>query len=213
MEEPVMNTTRTSTFQPISLRTLFSASLLTLLALILLITPALAKAPSEGVVYEGKSVPGAALGETRGNVVRSYGEPLRCDDLSFGGISINRTYTCSFAVEGGGIVDVRFNRSYLSPVPVRYDKVTFIRWSQEVSGWKTTAGINTEIALEEPKAVVEAYPNASVRYNSIGEIIQVRDSRLGIQVDWLSTSDEQDYATKRVSMAIFPPAQITFSDF
>lgn len=202
-----MNTATTSTLKTNSLRALFSASLLTLLALILLVTPALANAPAQGVVYEGRSVPGAALGDTRGDVFRSFGEPLRCDDQSTGRLSFKLTYTCSFAADGGGVVDVRFNRSYLSPLPVRYDKVSLIRWSQEVSGWKTTAGIYTKLALDEPKAVVEAYPNAIVRYNSLGEIIQVRDSELGILVDWLSTSPGQKDATKSVSIAIFSPAK------
>lgn len=207
-----MNTTRTQTFRPLSKRALLSASLLTFLALILLITPALAAVPIEGTVFEGKSVPGASLGATRADVVRVYGEPLRCDDLSDGRFSFSYTYTCSFAVKGGGVVDVRFNRSTFSPLPVRYDKVTFIRWSQEVTGWVTSRGINTEIALKDPQAVLEAYPTANVRYDAFGQIIQVRDSRLGIQIDWLSTSFSEDVAP-RISMAIFPPAQITALDF
>lgn len=204
-----MNTARTATLKPISLRALFSASLLTMLALILLITPALAKAPGDGVVYEGKSVPGAALGDTRERVIKNYGDPLRCDNLYTTSRLSPRSYTCSFAVDGGGIVDIRFDHFSISPLPVDNDKVTFIRWSQEVVNWTTTAGINTKIALGEPKAVLTAYPDASVKYNSTGEIIQVRDAKLGIQVDWLPNAAGQDRATGLVSMAIFSPAQIT----
>ena len=202
-----MNTARTATLKPISIRALFSASLLTLLALILLITPALAKAPGEGVVFEGKNVPGAALGDTRELVIKNYGDPVRCDNLYATSRFSNRSYTCSFAAEGGGIVDIRFEHSYLSPLPIGYDKVTFIRWSQEVVNWTTTAGINTKIALGEPKAVLEAYPDASVKYNSTGEIVQVRDAKLGIQVDWLTNSSDQERATGLISMAIFPPGR------
>jgi hypothetical protein len=200
-----MYTARTTTLKPISLRTLSSAALLTLLALILLITPALAKAPGEGTVFEGKSVPGVALGDTRERVIKVFGEPLRCDILSL----TNSTYNCSFAVDGGGKVDIRFKRSSTSPQIVRFDKVTIIRWSQEVAGWVTTAGINTKIALADPKAVLMAYPHAAVKYSASGKIVQVRDPRLGIQVDWLSSSSDSDRATGLVSMAIFVPVRIT----
>jgi hypothetical protein len=202
-----MNQATTLTIKPISFWALLSALLLSLTALILLATPALAataptSVPAVGIVYEGKSVPGAALGATHYQVVRSYGDPVHCNDLPTA-----RTYTCTFKVEGGGSVEVTFNRSQISPTPGRYDTVSFIRWSQEVSGWKTTAGINTKIALQNPKAVVEAYPKATVKYNTLGQIIQVRDGRLGIQVDWSGTSSYQV-----VSMAIFRPIQITLRD-
>jgi hypothetical protein len=179
--------------------------LLTLRAFILLVTPALAAVPVEGVVYEGKSVPGAALGATRTQVVKFYGEPVRCNDNYF-----SKNYICTFKVEGNGTVDVTFNRVLVSPTPERYDTASFIRWSQEVSGWKTTAGINTKLALADPKAVVEAYPKAIVKYNGLGQLIQVRDGNLGVQVDWLYTSSNEN--PSRVSMAIFPPTQITTTD-
>jgi hypothetical protein len=205
-EELKMNHATTLTIKPISSRATISAMLLTLLALILLVTPALAAVPVEGVVYEGKSVPGAALGATRAQVVKNYGEPMLCNDTS-----TSKTYICTFKVEGGGTVDVSFIRSIVSPIPRYYDTVSFIRWSQELGGWKTTAGINTDLALTDPKAVVKAYPQATVRYNAFGQIVQVRDGRLGIQVDWLTLSSSKDIQP-RVSMAIFSPTQITFLD-
>jgi len=176
--------------------------LLALLALVLLVTPALAAAPIDGIVYEGKSVPKVALGATRAQVVQAYGDPMQCNDISSIG-----TYTCTFKAVGGGNVAISFVRSSGFLLPVRYDTVNFIRWSQEVSGWKTTAGVTTKLALENPKAVLKAYPRASVKYNALGQIIQVRDAHLGIQVDWLATGPNGNIG--RVSMAIFPPLQIT----
>ena len=192
------------TIRPISKRTPLSATLLALLALVLWVTPALAAAvPAVGIVYEGKSVPGAALGASRGKVELVYGEPVACSTGT-----INRIYTCTYKVASGGAVSISYLRSLQSRTTMRNDPVTFIRWSQEVSGWRTTAGVTTKLAAQDPKAVVAAYPKAIVKYNAKGEIVQVRDARLGIQVDWLPLSPVGS-SVRRVSMAIFPVATIT----
>jgi len=193
-----MNRSTTLTINPVSLRASLSATLLALLALILWVTPALAAVPINGIVYEGKSVPGVALGDTRSQVAKSYGDPVKCSDNS-----ASRSYTCSYKVGNGGTVTISFTRTQ-SPTPDRGDIVSLIRWSQELDGWTTTAGVTTKLALANPKAVVEAYPQAAVKYNSLGEIIQVRDARLGIQVDWLGSSGSND-VRQSVTMAIFFP--------
>ena len=198
-----MKRSTTLTISPISKRASLSATLLALLALILWVTPALAAAPAVGVVYEGKSVPGAALGSTRAKVELVYGEPAACN---LG--SINRTYTCTYKAANGGAITVSYVRNLSFPTVMRNDPVSGIRWSQELAGWRTTAGVTTKLAALDPKAVVAAYPKAIVKYNAKGEIVQVRDAHLGIQVDWLAPSPAGSNL-RRVSMAIFPVATIT----
>ena len=64
--------------------------------------PVLAAAPSEGTVYEGQSVPGITLGDTRAEVEFNIGPPRGC-------VSNNDPPTmesCSFDVDGGGWVSV-----------------------------------------------------------------------------------------------------------
>jgi hypothetical protein len=39
------------------------------------------------------------------------------------------------------------------------DAVLNFRWYQHVSGWTTTPGINMTLALNDPQAVMAAYPD------------------------------------------------------
>jgi hypothetical protein len=134
-----------------------------LLAVLLTAIPALADAPAAGTVYEGVSVPGVALGDTRAQVDAAYGPPASCNSAS-----------CDYNVEGGGQVTVNFLD----------DVVSSITWSPLVSGWVTTAGINTTVARDDTQAVLDAYPNAEVTYWYDGSFVrQVRDWELGISVD------------------------------
>ena len=200
-----MNTVRTISLKSQTTKIFISSLFVAVTTLILLVTPAFAEAPGNGKVYEGQSVPGIELGATRAEVTESYGKELSCDLTS--NDRDRKTYTCTYAAEGKGFVYVTFKRSFLiRPIP-NYDTVTFIRWSQDVSGWETRAGVNTKLAFSDPKAVVEAYPDASVKFSN-GNIIQVRDAKLGIQVDWQysSFSDQSDQKPAySVSMAIFFP--------
>jgi hypothetical protein len=50
--------------------------------------------------------------------------------------------------------------------------------------WVTTAGINTVIALNDPGAVLAAYPYGDVTYYQSGQIFKVRDNTLGVEVRW-----------------------------
>jgi len=154
---------------------------------LVLAVPVLADATAEGLVVEAVSVPGVMLSYSRAQVAEAYGPPASCQSGSVSG-----DYAlCSYAVEGGGPSN--------SPDDVVYN----IRWYEQVSGWTTTAGINTALAKADPDAVIAAYPNAVVTYTSWGSISQVRDYVLGIQVNW----DFSFYTESvSVSMAISYPS-------
>ena len=49
--------------------------------------PVFAYAPSMGTVYEGVTVPGVALGDTRAQVEAAWGEPESCQDLVLPAVS------------------------------------------------------------------------------------------------------------------------------
>ena len=144
-------------------------------------TVVLADAPAEGVVVEGQSVPGIELGTTRAEVVAAYGAPKSCQSS---GVAGNFAF-CSFDVEGGGQVWVLYQGAdggYTSNSPD--DVVRHISWTEPVSGWVTTAGVSTALARNNPDAVIAAYPNAIVKYNQWGNILQVKDYQLGIEINW-----------------------------
>lgn len=146
------------------------------------VTPALAAAPGTGVVVEGVSVPGADLGSTRAQMEASYGDPRFCQNVN----NIGDQGSCSFDVVGGGQVTARYRGADGGPASNSPDDVvTHFRWSQQVSGWTTTAGVNTTLALADPQAVIAAYPNATVIYNSLfGNIESIEDKELGILIDY-----------------------------
>lgn len=147
---------------------------------------ALAVAPAQGIVVEGQSVPGVALGDTRAQVEAAYGEPASCTNLSYYDGRQGLNGICEFDVDGGGKVTVYYFDAAGGPAQDSPDDVaTIIRWSQAVSGWMTTAGVNTTLALENPDAVIAAYPNAVVTYNSVfGNIEGIEDRALGIVIDY-----------------------------
>jgi hypothetical protein len=158
-----------------------------LLLLVLLITvPALAVAPAEGLVVEGQSVPGFDLGDSRALVEAAYGEPASCENMGYYDGRQGLNGICRFDVDGGGRVTVYYFDADGGPARNSPDDVaSIIRWSQAVSGWVTTAGVNTALALEDPEAVIAAYPNAVVTYNSVfGNIESIEDRALGILVDY-----------------------------
>ena len=166
---------------------------------LLVALPVLAAAPAQGVVVEGESVPGIALGATRAQVEAAYGEPRSCQSVEATG---DFAY-CSFEVYGGGQVDVRYrgpDGGNASNYPD--DVVNNIRWHEQVSGWTTTAGVNTTLAADNSQAVVDAYPNAEVTYNQWGGIYRVVDHERGIEIIW---AIDFYSGTTHVSMAIFFP--------
>jgi hypothetical protein len=164
----------------------------------------LADAPAEGAVVEGESAPGITLGvTTRAEVEAVYGAPRWCQDTELGG---DRAY-CSFAAESGGGIGVRYQGAdgrYASNAP---DDVAYlVRWSQAVSGWVTTAGIDTALAFEDRQAVADAYPNAQVTYDGLGQIDSVEDPGLGIRVKW--SYDSYTHSTSVYMATYVPPASL-----
>lgn len=168
-------------------RTFIQASILIIAALAAVLLSGLtailvrAAAPAEGTVVEGKSVPGIALGASRSDVQAIYGTPDYCQDMEVGGDQA----ICRFPVDDGGGVTVWYHGkdgrfAANSPSDVAYR----VQWSQAVSGWTTTAGVNTALALNDRQAVADAYPNAEVTYDNNGVITRVEDPELGIQIRW-----------------------------
>jgi len=147
---------------------------------------ALAAAPAEGIVVEGQSVPGVALGDIRAQVEAAYGQPVSCRDMAYYDGRRGLDGICEFDVDGGGQVTVYYFDTDGGPAQGSPDDVaSIIRWSQAVSGWVTTAGVNTTLALADPDAVIAAYPNAVVTYNPVfGNIESIEDRPLGILVDY-----------------------------
>jgi len=153
--------------------------------------------PEVGIVVEGVSVPGISLGFTRAQVEDAYGKPQWCQSSGNPG---NRAY-CSFPVDGGGQVNVHYRGADGGIANGTSDDVAFkVEWTEAVSGWTTTAGINTILAKENPGEVLAAYPNAQVVYNQFGNIYSVIDYPLGIEVLWVP-----DFYTGQthIQMAIF----------
>ena len=167
---------------------------------------ALAAAPAQGIVVEGQSVPGVALGDSRAQVEASYGQPVSCQNMSYYDGRQGLNGICRFDVEGGGRITVYFFDADGGPAQGSADDVvSIIRWPQPVSGWVTTAGVNTTLALADPDAVIAAYPNAVVTYNSVfGNIESIEDKALGILVDY---SFEYLSGTLSVNMVIRFPSE------
>jgi hypothetical protein len=173
--------------------------ILILLASLAAVVPVLADAPALGTVYEGDGVPGIDLGFTRAQVEAAYSEPSSCQSVETSGDFA----FCSFPVDGGGQVDVRYRGAdggdaANSP----YDVAYIIRWHEQVSGWTTTTGVNTTLAKADPDAVIAAYPEAQVTYNMFGGLYSVVDAEQGIEIIW---SLDFYSGTTHVSMAIFSP--------
>lgn len=136
--------------------------------------PVLADAPAEGTVVEGVSVPGVALGDTRAQVEAAYGSPYYCSGVSL----------CQFYVAGGGTVLVMYHgpdSGYATGSPD--DFVYYIRWYQLVSGWVTTAGVNTTLAFNDMEAVLTAYPNATISCPTLLDT-SIDDPALGIYINY-----------------------------
>ena len=166
----------------------------------LLTFPAFASAPAEGEVIEGMQVPLVALGDSRQQVEWSIGPPDFCQSVE----SAGDRASCNFPVDGGGTVSIRYRgpdggNAGNSPD----DIVHSVRWYEQVSGWTTTAGINTALAAADPMAVTDAYPEAEVTYNMFGDIYRAVDYALGIEVTWVL--DFYSGVT-HVNMAVFSAA-------
>jgi hypothetical protein len=175
------------------------AMLTALLAAGFQVGPAYAAAPVTGVVQEGVSVPGAALGDNRDQVEAAFGQPSSCQDLPYYDGRRGIDGICDFPVEGGGEVTVHYKAVDGGPANGTDEDVVFnFRWQQQVSGWTTTAGVNTTRAIENPEAAIAAYPNATVVYNpTFGNIERIQDYELGILIDY-----HFDYLSGRLSVSM-----------
>ena len=176
--------------------------LLLVLILSLAVTvPVLAAAPGEGTVVEGVSVPGIALGDSRAQVEASVGSPSSC-------VSNNNPPTmdsCKFDVEGGGWVSVRYvgpdgGEATGSP----HDVVGRIRWSEDVVGWVTSAGISIPMIKFDRQLAMDTYPDAVLFYNDRGALVRLTDYDQGISISW-----DAVYIFFSASMSIFEPYPYT----
>jgi hypothetical protein len=158
---------------------------LTVALTVQLASPAFAAVPDDGVVVEGVSVPGIALGQTRAEVVDSYGEPRSCQSGGVAGDNVSCTYDID-GVPGSGHVWISYRGADGGNAGNSPDDVLAgVSWYEAVSGWTTTAGINTALAAENPQAVVDAYPNAVVTYTTWGSVYSVTDYEQGFGVIWI----------------------------
>ena len=172
------------------------------------VIPVLAAAPAEGVVVEGISVPGVALGDTRAQVQTAYGEPYSCTK----GYEVDDDAICTYPVEG---------LDHLGRISIHYrgpdgglpnaspdDVVYSISWNDSVPGWITKeGGVNTEWARSvqlDPEAVQAIYPNAVISYGLFDAMTQARDYERGITIEWLYSIYSGSFG---VIMTISPPTE------
>jgi len=167
------------------------AAMISVFLSLAIVIPAFAATPAEGTVVEGVSVPGIALGDTRAQVDLANGQPKSCKDRSYNDGRLGLDSICNYNVEGinngGEILTLYFTAPDGSPAQASPDDVVItIQWETVVSGWVTTTGVNTTLAVNDPQAVIDAYPNAEVTYYDSGYIHEVRDPELGISIvrDW-----------------------------
>lgn len=157
----------------------------------------LAAAPDEGIVTEGVSVPGVELGFTRAQVEAAWGPPASCQNVN--GYDQG---SCKFYAESGGSIFVRYRSADGGPAQNSPNDIAHsIRWHQLVSGWVTTAGVNTTLAYDNPDAVMAAYPNATINQQSLFDW-SIDDPASGIHIYYHTA-----YLTGElsVSMSITPP--------
>lgn len=212
-----------------------------LLAVVMTAIPALADAPAEGTVVEGHSVPGGViLGETRAQVEAAWGEPYICKDIVHFDGRRGIDGSCEYEADGLNRVEVRYHAADGTwQAQGTMDDVLYeVWWPQSTSGWVTTAGVNTTLALNDPQAVIAAYPNAevgvdgdfvySIRDSSGLSIYRYRDPYFGFvtvrmaigkgipnQEEWVgySTVAEIDLADVKIKREREITAQVLVHDF
>ena len=153
------------------------------------IIPVHAAAPAEGIVVEGVSVPGIALGDTRAQVQTAYGDPYSCTT----GYEVDDDAYCSYPVEGFdhlGRVRIHFRGPDGGlPSSSPDDVVSSVTWYDSVIGWFTNeGGVNTEWARsvrQDPEAVLAVYPNAVISYGLFGAMTRATDYEQGIMIEWV----------------------------
>jgi hypothetical protein len=89
------------------------------------------------------------------------------------------------------------------------DLVRNIRWFEAVSGWYTTAGVNTTLADEDPEAAAALYPNARITYNNWGGIYSIIDYEQGIAIyrPWIIYSSGEVHTQMQIFYPTEPPPE------
>lgn len=159
--------------------------------------------PLAGTVVEGVSVPGIALGATRTEVIAAYGSPSFCQGPT--------QDFCTYTLVGTGSVNVRYRGSDGGEATGTGDDVLYnVHWSGYPQ-WITTAGVTTALALADPGAVTNAYPDGSVTYNFLNDIFRVSDPGQGIQVQWnYNLYSGTVHTAMSIVAATAPPAPALF---
>jgi hypothetical protein len=170
--------------------------LIVVIASLAIALPVLAAVPAEGIVVEGGSVPGIALGDTRAQVEAFNGPPRGCSNVN----EPDDLESCSYDVEDDGWVSVYYQGPNGTNAGGSPDDVVVKVWWGAVDGWVTTAGISTTLALIDKQAVVDAYPNADLYYDTSGRLHLLQDPELGIEVRW-----NHAYIFYDVYISIFNP--------
>jgi hypothetical protein len=178
-----------------------SVILLVVVLSLVLALPAFAAAPEQGTVYEGVSVPGIALGDSRMQVDASVGPASNC-------VSNNNPPTmesCRYDVAGGGWVSVRYQGPNGGEATGSPDDVAAsIRWSEDVDGWVTSAGISIPMIKFDRQLAIDTYPNAVLFYDEFGNVVRLTDYDQGISISW-----DAVYIFFSASMTIFAPYPYT----
>jgi len=175
---------------------------LTVALSLLVASPALASPPKDGVVVEGESVPGIALGFTRAQIESAYGTPTRCSNVEAGGDKASCTWILEDNFGQGGQVQSQVSTRFRGPDGGNAsndpnDVVRHISW-YGLDGWVTTAGINTLIAVEDPDAVLAAYPDGLITTSLFN--MTLTDYGNGIRVSW-DTAYLSSTTTVRISIS------------
>ena len=172
---------------------MFRKSMTVLIVMLLSLTatiPALADAPADGIVVEGVSVPGVALGDTRAQVQAAYGAPYGCTKA----YEVDDDGKCSYPVEGFdhlGRIWINFRGPDGGLPSASPDDVVYsVTWSDSIVGWFTEeGGVNTDWARSvryDPEAVLAVYPNAEITYGWFNNTMtRARDYELGITIEWV----------------------------
>lgn len=80
------------------------------------------------------------------------------------------------------------------------DVASNIRWSEDVDGWVTSAGISIPMIKFDRQLAMDKYPNAVLFYNDFGSLVRLTDYDQGITITW-----DAVYIFFSASMSIFEP--------
>jgi hypothetical protein len=109
--------------------------------------------------------------------------------------------SCRFDVEGGGWVELRYQGPDGGDATGSPDDVVArIKWSEDVDGWVTSAGISIPMIKFDRQLAMDTYPDAVLFYNDFGALVRLTDYEQGITITW-----DAVYIFFSASMSIFEP--------